>query len=389
MDIGQKAGNEAIKRLEKELKSLYSNCYKKNKSELEKVMNKLIKNYNKLDQTEILKLWNDAERYENLLKSLAEYIKNANEEAIKMLNNELINIYSENYNFGAFTVENSSGVNCGYNIYNNESIKKLLADNVNPFTMISLDEAKDKDIIYRLLKRQFTQAIINGESIEEIAERVKATTEKSYSDSVRIARTETTRIESLGRQEAYKHGENLGLKLKKKWISTGDSRTRERHLNMMNETVGLDEKFSNGLEYPGAIGGKASEVINCRCTHVVEFDGVEKSAKELKLDADLKKMSYEEWKKRKTSNTKANKEPAAKVKTKTVKTDYTGKELTDMNIKNLKKVAKELALEYYPKNGINYGDRSIEDVVNELINQDRTKTSLIKDIKSFQRKLKR
>lgn len=60
-----------------------------------------------------------------------------------------------------------------------------------------------------------------------------------------------------------------------------------------------------------------------------------------------------------------------------------------MNIKNLKKVAKELALEYYPKNGINYGDRSIEDVVNELINQDRTKTSLIKDIKSFQRKLKR
>ena len=298
MDRGQKAGNEAIKRLEKDLKSLYTNCYKNNKSELEKVMNKLIKNYNKLDQTEILKLWNDAERYENLLKSLAEYIKNANEEAIKMLNNELINIYSENYNFGAFTVENSSGVNCGYNIYNNESIKKLLADNVNPFTMISLDEAKDKDIIYRLLKRQFTQAIINGESIEEIAERVKATTEKSYSDSVRIARTETTRIESLGRQEAFKKGEELGLKLKKRWISTGDSRTRERHLNMMNETVGLNEKFSNGLEYPGAIGGKASEVCNCRCTHIVEFEGLDKSDKELELDETLKNISYNEWLKR-------------------------------------------------------------------------------------------
>ena len=297
MDIAHKESDKILEELEKELKKLYSSCYKKNKAEFEKALNKLLKN-KKLTIQQQNELLEEMERYETIIKQLAEEIKNANVTASNMINGELINVYSVNYNYGAYMVENASGYNCAFNIYNTNAIKKLLADNVNPFTMISLDEAKDKDIIYRLLKRQFASAIINGETIEEIAERVKATTEKNMNDSIRIARTETTRIESLGRQDAFEYGEKKGLKLSKKWISTADSRTRESHLKMMNETVGLNEKFSNGLDYPGGLGGAASEVCNCRCTHVVEFDGVKKGANELKLEKDLKKMAYDEWLKR-------------------------------------------------------------------------------------------
>ncbi len=222
-------------------------------------------------------------------------ISNVNKIATDMINDEMINVFIENYNYGAFSVESMSGIDCGYNLYNRDSIKKLLADNINPFTMISLDELANKDYIYRMLKREFLTAIINGESIRDIAKRVESTTGKSFSDSVRIARTETTRIESLGRQNSYEYGAKQGLKLMKKWISTGDNRTRERHLKMMGEEAELDAKFSNGLEFPGALGGKASEVINCRCTHIVEFKGLEKSAKELELDEKLKSMAYNEW----------------------------------------------------------------------------------------------
>lgn len=294
MDIGHKESDKILEGLENELKKLYASCYKTNKALFEKALNKLLKG-KKLTVIQQNELLEEMERYETIINQLSEEIKNANVTASKMINGEMVNVYSTNYNYGAFLVESTSSYNCSYNIYNVNSIKKLLADNVNPFTMISLDEAKDKDIIYRLLKRQFASAIVNGETIEDIAKRVKATTEKNMNDSIRIARTETTRIESLGRQDAFEYGEKMGLKLSKKWISTADSRTRESHLKMMNETVGLSEKFSNGLDFPGGIGGRASEVINCRCTHVVEFNGVKKGANELKLEEDLKNMAYEEW----------------------------------------------------------------------------------------------
>lgn len=294
MDLGQKESEKILKALEKELKKIYLSCYKNNKSLFEKALNKLLKN-KKLTLAQQNELLDEMERYENIIKQLSEEIKNANITASKMINGELINVYSVNYNYAAYLVENTSGYNCSFNIYNNNAIKKLLADNINPFTMISLDAAKDKDIIYRLLKRQFAVAIINGETIEDIAKRIKATTEKSLNDSIRIARTETGRVENLGRQEAFEQGAKLGLKLKKKWISTIDSRTRDRHLKMMNETVGLDEKFSNGLEYPCGIGGSASEVCNCRCTMITEFEGIEKGANELKLEEELKEMTYKEW----------------------------------------------------------------------------------------------
>ena len=297
MDTMQKATEKRLKALEKELKKLYTSCYSKNKRDFEVKLNKLLKN-KKLtvkEQNEILDI---LERLKGIMKQLATEIKNANVTASNMINGEMVNVYYDNYNFGGYLVENASGVNCRYNVYNNNAIKKLLADNVNPFTLITLDESKDLDIIFRLLKRQFAAAIINGESINDIAKRVKAATEKNMNDSIRIARTETTRIMSMGRQDAFKYGENIGLKLKKKWVATADGRTRDRHLSLMGEMVGLDERFSNGLEYPGAFGGSAKEVCNCRCTHVVEFEGIEKTAEEMELDAKLKDLTYQEWKKR-------------------------------------------------------------------------------------------
>lgn len=295
MDKGHKNTEKILKELEAELKQLYYAAFKENKVKLDKV-NNIISEYTKdLTEQERLKIWNRKERLEKILNNLTDEIKNTNITATNMINNKMVNVYSENFNYAAYLVENASGIDCGFNIYNKNAIKKLLADNINPFSKISLDELRNKDFIYRMLKRNFTVAIVNGESIKDIANRVQQVLDKTLSDSIRIARTETTRIESLGRQDAFEYGEKQGLKLGKMWISTVDNRTRERHLNLQGEVVGLHDKFSNGLEYPGALGGKASEVINCRCTHVAEFLGLEKTAAEKELDEKLKSMSYNEW----------------------------------------------------------------------------------------------
>lgn len=56
-----------------------------------------------------------------------------------------------------------------------------------------------------------------------------------------------------------------GADVVKQWDATMDANTRESHQMVDGEIRELDEKFSNGLMYPGDPSGNAAEVINCRC----------------------------------------------------------------------------------------------------------------------------
>ena len=52
----------------------------------------------------------------------------------------------------------------------------------------------------------------------------------------------------------------------KQWDAAMDKRTRDSHARVDGEIRELDEKFSNGLRFPGDPLGSAAEVVNCRCT---------------------------------------------------------------------------------------------------------------------------
>lgn len=54
----------------------------------------------------------------------------------------------------------------------------------------------------------------------------------------------------------------------KTWITGANP--RPTHAAMNGETVGIDDTFSNGLEWPGS-GGDAAEVAGCNCSIVVDF----------------------------------------------------------------------------------------------------------------------
>lgn len=87
-----------------------------------------------------------------------------------------------------------------------------------------------------------------------------------------IVRTEATRMMNLAHQSRAEQAARSVRGMMKRWIATGDSRTRPAHLDAHVETyrqpVPVDKPFYVGgepLMQPGDPNGSAQNTINCRC----------------------------------------------------------------------------------------------------------------------------
>ena len=87
----------------------------------------------------------------------------------------------------------------------------------------------------------------------------------AMASAMRIARTEGHRIQCQAGMDACYKAKEMGADVVKQWDSTLDGRTRDSHRKVDGEVRELDDKFSNGLMFPGDPSGKAAEVVNCRC----------------------------------------------------------------------------------------------------------------------------
>lgn len=113
-----------------------------------------------------------------------------------------------------------------------------------------------------------------GESIDKLAARVQKAGSVSLSRAELTARTEVVGASNYG---SYDQASLLGGDegVSKVWEATEDSRTRPDHRLADGQTVPLHGTFSVGayqMLHPGDFTAPASEVCNCRCTIVYEFD---------------------------------------------------------------------------------------------------------------------
>lgn len=123
---------------------------------------------------------------------------------------------------------------------------------------------------YAKLKKTITQeasrGIASGLSYAEIARNINAVSGSGLSNAKRIARTEGHRIQQASGYNVQQEAKKKGCDVVKQWDAALDKRTRPSHAQVDGEIREIDEKFSNGLMYPGDPHGSAAEVINCRCT---------------------------------------------------------------------------------------------------------------------------
>lgn len=315
LDPGSLAKEKAIDDLEAELKDVYGQAAK----EMQKAWDdfsasyaeRLNKKYQDYQDGKITKDEYDEWVKGQMAKSdqmlaqidqLTGVVSNANKKALGMINGEQLGVFAENANWQAYKLTKDANMNLTFAIYDEHTVEKLIRDKPELLPRKQLNGKKDAAWNQDKIAKSMVQGILQGESIPKLARRVAIETAGTNMNAmVRYARTAMVAAQNSGRMEMLHRAEGMGIKCKKCWLATLDSRTRDSHQQMDGVKVDIDKKFPNGLMYPGDPNGNPAEVWNCRCTLTYEYDGfpadpANNERRDNESGGLIADMDYQEWK---------------------------------------------------------------------------------------------
>lgn len=260
-------------------------------------------------QVYVGKLWHDK------VTSVTSTLMQANQQANAMIENEKRAVFGENASFQAYQLEHDADLDLSFTVYDSATVTRLLNEEPELLPRKRVNGRKDQAWNRRNIANAVTQGIIQGESVDKVAKRIaKQTCSKNKAAMTRYARTALTGAQNAGRIEVMHEAQDMGIKVKKRWLAALDSRTREAHQHLDSQVQEVDKPFHSDLGdimYPGDFRAKPGNVWNCRCTLVYEYDEYptqysERRAYAEYIDDDgeyhresytLGNISYNNWKK--------------------------------------------------------------------------------------------
>lgn len=262
--------------------------------------------------------------------SIEQTLHNSNLIASQIVNKQAIDVLQMNLNYSSYAMEKGMGVNFGFNVYDKTTVINLIRNEPNLLPVYKPKAGLDNAWNSKKITRQITLGIIEGESLDDIANRLaKATSSQNMNSMMTHARTLMTSAQNSGRLISYKNAEKLGIDIEKEWMATLDSHTRDSHAGVDGERQPLDKKFSNGLMYPAEVGGAPAEVYNCRCTmvsNIKKYPSMYQRRDNI-AGKPIDNMTYRQWEKAK----KIAEDMVKKAKNATVDYEkYGGKEIFDI-----------------------------------------------------------
>lgn len=252
------------------------------------------------------------QRFEDLRDKIAERMTQANETAIAYVNDNTPSIYSLNRNYAAYTIEQVAG-DVGFTLWDESTVRRLIVEDPDLMPYYPEEKAVKRGIDLAYGKKQITSSvtsgILQGKSIGKIANDLQTRIpEMNRASAVRAARTATTGAENAGRQDSFEAAAKMGIKVRKRWISTKDGRTRHSHQMLDGKTVDYDKPFISDLGsemmFPGdPKGAKPADLYNCRCRmRTVETKGIEAEPRKMRVrdpktgkNVLVSEMTYSEW----------------------------------------------------------------------------------------------
>ena len=152
------------------------------------------------------------------------------------------------------------------------TLNDIIRNLFSRFTRRAYNRETSRNHVSNAILSELKKGIRFGESIPNLSKRVRSVENRSRSSALMVARTETNRVSNRARMDTYDRAEALGFNVRKQWISTSDSRTRDSHADMNGQTVDKDEPFISGdgneLDFPGDPNAPPEDTINCRCATI-------------------------------------------------------------------------------------------------------------------------
>ena len=325
-DYGAKIADAAVARIVRKIRKVYAQAekelIKKFSAFLEKhrvqgavMMDRLAKG--EISQAEFHSWMRGqvfiGERWQAKINLAANIFGRANIKAHKIIQKIKLWVFSENYNRYAYDTEIQTGIS--FDIYNEDAVEKLIKEDTKMLPEWKIDEEKDYVWNRQKVENSVTQGIIQGESIDQIAERLARDLKTTNMNKMRMfARTAMTGAQNAGRQKQMEDAIARGIDVSKQWVATLDDRTRDTHQKLDGQTVAVKESFHVGtkhgtadIRYPGDPSASPELVYNCRCTMRSVFNGVndqKRTRRAYRMNPKgyresyiVENMTYEEWKK--------------------------------------------------------------------------------------------
>lgn len=334
-DLGATFTDAEIAKTEKELKAVYNKAYKdilqKQKDFNEKYK---IKEEKKLKQVasgqmtqEEFDHWKKGQvfqgkQWENKKKQILGTIYKTNDVATGIVNGKTHNVFAFNANYTAYDLEHGAGVNFGFELYDETTVTNLIKNDPQLLPKWKIDQPKDYSWNQKKLNRQINLGIIEGESLDKIANRLSDTLVTQNFNKMRtFARTAMTGAQNSGRQIRLEEAKKLGINLKKEWMATLDAHTRINHRELDGQKVEMEESFEiKGIKirYPGDPLAPPAMVYNCRCTMVGDLINYPATYDRYdNIDGKrIKGMTYKEWEEAKKKGNNISPVPLTYEKTK-------------------------------------------------------------------------
>ena len=321
-DYAHKLTDEQLAELEQRIAQIYEQAA----AELAETVETYFKQFTKRDAAMLDKLENGeitekqykqwrlaqigrGKRFSALKNKVATRYTNANATAVAYVNDATPGIYSLNRNYAAYKIEQVSD-KADFTLWDELTVKRLIVEQPDLMPYYPPKRALQRGIDLKYGKQQITasvtSSILQGKSIPKIANDLqRRMQDMNRTSAIRTARTAVTGAQNAGRLDTYRAAQDMGIKLKKRWLATLDGKTRHAHAMLDGQTVDIDKPFKvDGYEimYPGDSSAPGYLVYNCRCTQIAELDGEDTSSggrraidPETGKSVLVKDMTYAEW----------------------------------------------------------------------------------------------
>ena len=292
-DTAHRLTDEKLEEMEKRLSAIYSRAEKEIQQTADEYFSKFAKQdeakrklleQGKITEEEYTK-WRKGKmmysrRFTEMKEQCAKQLLNVNQTALAYVNGELPEVYAINYNALKSAVDGVGGYS--FTLVDADTVRNLAVTDTSLLPYKKIDPKKDIPWNMKKINAETLQGILQGESMDKIAKRLRNVQEMNRTQAIRSARTIVTGAENKGRQDSYKRAKEDGIVMKREWIATNDSRTRHWHAELDGVEVDIDEPWVNDfgeIMFPGDPSADPANTYNCRCSMRAKVIGFKKVRK--------------------------------------------------------------------------------------------------------------